>query len=95
MSTGYACWILEGTPGQWYYVLQRWDCPVGAGDWTEYAKVVGPFPTELLAEDGLSEAEANPGGWSVIYVNELSADRRARLVAKARAPRLRSARWGR
>lgn len=64
MSTGLECAIMELAPGKWYYVLQRYDCPVGAWDWMEYAKVVGPYLSEDRAFDGLRRNEANPGGYS-------------------------------
>jgi hypothetical protein len=62
MSTGLECLIVEHTPGHWYYVLQDWDCPVGAWDWMEYATAYGPFRSEDDANRHLSQNHANPGG---------------------------------
>lgn len=71
MSTGYACEFFEARPGQWYYALQRGNCPVGAPDWTDYADVFGPFPTEGYAIAHLSRNHANPGGWSTSTYSDL------------------------
>jgi hypothetical protein len=79
MSTGFECLLMEPEPRQWYYVLQLPTCPVGADDWTEYAKVVGPFRSEDAATDALSENEANPGGWSTFSFERLSELRPERL----------------
>jgi hypothetical protein len=63
MSTGLECEILK-TGGEWFYVLQSWDCPVGAWDWMEYATAYGPHATEDAALKHLSDNHANPGGHS-------------------------------
>jgi hypothetical protein len=63
MSTGLECLIREIEPGQWYYILERWDSPKGAFDWREYADAFGPFPTEEAAITHLQSHHANPGGW--------------------------------
>lgn len=97
MSTGLECEIVEVTPGEWFYVLQNWDCPVGAWDWREYATAYGPFGSEDEAEQHLSDHHANPGGWSVVEYEPgaklseteqtLFADARERkLQASARRP---------
>jgi hypothetical protein len=70
MSTGYECQIIELEPDEWYYLLQDWNCPVGAWDWREYATMFGPFRTYELAEKHLSDYHANPGGWSVLDYDE-------------------------
>lgn len=42
MSTGMECRVLQVSPGEWFYLLQRDDCPAGAWNWTEYAYCGGP-----------------------------------------------------
>lgn len=61
MSTGYSCVFVE-TKGRWYYILQRWDCPVGAFDWMEYADCFGPFTDHKAGYVHLRGNHANPGG---------------------------------
>lgn len=92
MSTGYECDIVEVKPGEWFYVLQNWDCPVGAWDWHEFATAYGPFNTEEDAIAHLDQNHANPGGYSV---DEYDPDAKfseteEKLFAEARARRLRS-----
>lgn len=70
MSTGLECLIVERDESQWYYVLQDWNCPVGAWDWREYATTYGPFPTKERAIQHLSDNHANPGGWMEISFRE-------------------------
>lgn len=70
MSTGLECEFLwlqaNGKPqGEWFYILQDWDCPVGAWDWHEYATAYGPFPTLEVANEHLRHNHANPGGATV------------------------------
>lgn len=64
MSTGFECYFAEVSPGEWFYVLQDWDCPVGAWDWREYATAYGPFATFDEASEHLQRHHANPGGYS-------------------------------
>jgi hypothetical protein len=69
MSTGLECEFLwlqaSGKPdGEWFYILQSWDCPVGAWDWHEYATAYGPFNSEDSAHEHLRANHANPGGYS-------------------------------
>jgi hypothetical protein len=65
MSTGLECRFIEYQLGQWYYILQNWNCPVGAWDWREYATAYGPFSNQEAAEAHLSHNHANPGGCSI------------------------------
>lgn len=70
MSTGLECEFLwlqaNGKPGgEWFYILQDWDCPVGAWDWHEYATAFGPFDSEDAANEHLRRNHANPGGATV------------------------------
>lgn len=73
MSTGFECEFIEPLPDTWYYVLQNWDCPVGADNWREYATAYGPFPTEDDAHEHLHDHHANPGGYTVLSFTEYSA----------------------
>ena len=63
MSTGLECVFTEPVQGEWFYIMQNWDCPVGAWDWREYATAYGPFATEDEAIAHLQACHANPGGW--------------------------------
>lgn len=88
MSTGLECAFVK-TGGKWYYVLQDWDCPVGAWDWLEYATAYGPFDTEDSAHDHLRNNHANPGGsWSSDYDanGEALGKSLADCIAKAKSP---------
>lgn len=64
MSTGLECEFFEREDG-WRYILQNYDCPVGAWDWREFATTYGPFPTLRVAQKHLRDYHANPGGYSV------------------------------
>lgn len=65
MSTGFECGFYQTSPdGEWYYLLQDSDCPVGAPDWREFASLYGPFPTVDRAIKHLDDTQPNPGGWS-------------------------------
>lgn len=64
MSSGLECTFIEEAEGVVWYVLQDYDCPVGAWDWMEYASAYGPFTTQTLAEAHLDRNHANPGGWN-------------------------------
>lgn len=91
MSTGFECYFVEVTPGEWFYVLQNWDCPVGAWDWREYATAYGPFTSEEEAQKHLRDNHANPGGYST---HPWSPDSRSdeveeKLIADAREKSLR------
>jgi hypothetical protein len=66
MSSGLECDFYEPVEGRWFYVLQDYDCPVGAWDWREYATAYGPFPTQDAAMQHLDRYHANPGGFNVI-----------------------------
>lgn len=92
MSTGYECEIVEVTPGEWFYVLQNWDCPVGAWDWREYATAYGPFKSEEEAIEHLDNNHANPGGYSVQEwePNMRLSDVEQQLFADARERKLQS-----
>lgn len=70
MSTGFECEFIEVEPGKWYYVLQNWDCPVGAWDWREYATAYGPFMSEERTDDHLRRNHANPGGSMTLRYEE-------------------------
>ncbi len=70
MSTGLQCALVEYEPGQWYYALQSWSCPVGAWDWRDHADVVGPFPSDTAALDHLHAHHANPGGYEIDEYSE-------------------------
>jgi len=75
MSTGLECQIVEHAPQHWYYVLQNWNCPVGAWDWREYATAYGPFASQDEAITHLSRNHANPGGyWVQPFVPETNSD---------------------
>ena len=87
MSTGLECMFFS-TNDDWYYVLQRWDCPVGAWDWMDYADCYGPFGSEDEAEKHLFANHANPGGssrYTDVEVNETI----QRLIDGARNPKRR------
>ena len=70
MSTGFECEFVEVEPDRWYYVLQNWDCPVGAWNWREYATAYGPFGSFEGARDHLHNNHANPGGYSIHQYTE-------------------------
>ena len=89
MSTGLNCEIRELAPGAWYYVLQLGSCPRQIWDWHDECDVVGPYSSEDAAYAGLSDNEANPGGYNVVPFEE-SPDN-AKLLAKAR--RAHGRRW--
>lgn len=55
MSTGLECEFIEVEGKGHYYILQNWDCPVGAWNWREHATAYGPFPIEERAEEHLSD----------------------------------------
>lgn len=98
MSTGFECEYVEYQPGEWYWVLQDWDCPKGAWNWREYATVTGPFTTEDEARKHLLANNANPGGsWTIPYAELAShdgAESYAKLIAEAEAPKpVRYERW--
>lgn len=62
-STGYECGLIELEPGQWYYALAGredadWDSPEST--------FRGPYPTEDACNKGLSDNEANPGGYNIV-----------------------------
>lgn len=67
MSTGLECsfFCLAATPEpEWFYLLEDWDSPRGAWDWTEHATAYGPFKTFDAAHAHLSRNHANPGSFS-------------------------------
>lgn len=87
MSTGLECHIVQQGEDAWFYVLQDWDCPVGAWDWREYATAYGPFLTEEEASQHLFENHANPGGYSTYSVVGKASDPVLdRLFSEAIAP---------
>lgn len=63
MSTGLNCEYFEAKQGSWYYVLEHYNAPKNAWDWTENADVVGPFGSMDAADKHLHENNANPGGF--------------------------------
>ena len=69
MSTGFECLFVEWNKNEWYYILQNWNCPVGAWDWREYATAYGPFKSEEKADKHLRDNHANPGGSSQVDAN--------------------------
>ncbi|HSE44246.1 MAG TPA: hypothetical protein VLA89_02845 [Gemmatimonadales bacterium] len=95
MSTGFECYFAEVTPGEWFYVLQNWDCPVGAWDWREYATAYGPFTSIEGARTHLRDNHANPGGYSTHeYEPGKELDEvEQKLFADAREKTLRRAAW--
>ena len=94
MSTGLECDIIERNTGEWYYILQNWDCPAHCWDWREYATAYGPFATEEGAEDHLRRNHANPGGYSVYSVSGATKDAVLEgLFDKAIAPSRRHSMW--
>jgi len=92
MSTGFNCYFTEVTPGEWFYALQDWDCPVGAWDWREFATAYGPFKSMEEARDHLRQNHANPGGYSTYeWSPERTPDEvEQKLFADARERSLRS-----
>lgn len=74
MSTGLECQFHERKPGEWYYILQDWECPVGAWDWREHATAYGPFGSRESALAHLRGHHANPGGYSVTPHGEYRED---------------------
>ncbi len=95
MSTGFECYFRETAPGEWFYVLQDADCPVGAWDWREHATAYGPFASEELAEAHMDDYQANPGGWwTDHYVEGYKPDEvEAKLFASARKRPLTEIAW--
>lgn len=97
MSTNLNCLLLEWG-GKWYYVLEWYDAPKNAWDWTDYATVTGPFPTEEAAYRHLRDNNANPGGSATLREEEvISEARRAhwtQKVSEAQSPRRSSGTWG-
>jgi hypothetical protein len=90
MSTGRNCFFLKNPrSGEWFYVLQDWDCPTAAWDWREYATAYGPFTATDEAEKHLREKHANPGGSHYTTPEELD-DVQERLVLEAKAPKQES-----
>jgi hypothetical protein len=86
MSTGFACHFVEPVEGEWFYVLQNWDCPVGAWDWREYATAYGPFASEDGPHEHLRRTQPNPGGHSIVTHDRYRADKVYEdLFADARA----------
>lgn len=71
MSTGLECYIVEQKKDQWFYILERYDCPKGCWSWLDYADAYGPFASEETAKKHLYDHHANPGGHSVIRRDEL------------------------
>lgn len=47
----------------WYYHLQNWTCPAGCMDWRDDATAYGPYDTEDIAHEHLSNHHSNPGGY--------------------------------
>lgn len=66
MSTGADCVFIEKKPGQWYYNLQRYPY----GDTKEYDEF-GPFRSEEAANRHLRNHHANPGGYNVVYYEDI------------------------
>jgi hypothetical protein len=89
VSTGFECLIFEAKPGEWYYALQNWSCPVGA-DWTSDCSVTGPFPTADAVEAHIGRYEANPGGWNERDYDATRPNQFSKLVAQARRPQART-----
>ena len=93
MSTGLECYFLKRPKtGEWFYVLQSWDCPTCCFDWREYAKATGPFTTEEEAERHLHDNHANPGGSHTSEPEELD-EVETKLVANAIKPQPKSLGW--
>lgn len=87
MSTGLECeFIKPDGYDQWFYILQDWDCPVGAWDWREYATAYGPFPSYERAHEHLRLNHANPGGHSISEDEAIDAVL-ADLISKAKLRR--------
>ena len=85
MSTGYECEFIEPVKGSWYYILQRWDCPVGAWDWREYANAFGPFDSFDDAQEHRRTRQANPGGFDKILFSDCRIDDvMKKLISSAR-----------
>lgn len=86
MSTGLECQFVEYKPGEWFYILERDDAPKNSWDWREFATAYGPFTTQKIADEHLSDNHANPGGYSVVEFDPEAKtdDVLERLVAEAR-----------
>lgn len=81
MSSGLECHIIKDVKsGKWFYLLQNYDCPVGAWDWREYASLYGPFDTEEAAKKHLGDNHANPGGWSLYETPDIATVPRERAI---------------
>lgn len=90
MSTEFECQVIEIETGEWFYILQNWNCQVGAGDWREYATSFGPFGKQEAALDHLRETQPNPGGYQTNESASTVGDPTlARLVSEARQRRER------
>lgn len=89
MSTGLECEFIQWKPDEWYYVLQDWDCPVGAFDWREYATAYGPFKSEEKADEHLRNNHANPGGSFLNDSPNHDDPVLIELIAKAQKPQKR------
>jgi hypothetical protein len=92
MSTGLECSFEHVTTdgvNEWFYVLENWDAPANAWDWSEHATAYGPFKTYESAYDHLCCNHTNTGGHSIAgdaqaltaypaHMQALYADARAR-----------------
>lgn len=85
MSTGFECEFVQTGDSEWFYVLQDWDCPVGAWDWREYSTAYGPFKDYESACGHLRDNHANPGGHGI-------SDRRGTELPETLAERIKEAR---
>lgn len=98
MSTGLECEFYE-TKGEWFYLLQDWDCPRQCWDWREHATAYGPFTSEEKADEHLRANHANPGGSCTTQLGDQPLDEvltKAFDEARKRpAPRRTSFGWGR
>lgn len=100
MSSGLECEFYGESDTAWFYVLQDYDCPVGAWDWREVATAYGPFGSYEQAQEHLRNNHANPGGHSFYRPGTFRVDDTlAKLFSEARAENERQARddrrWGR
>ena len=94
MSTGLNCIHLKDPrTGEWFYVLQDWDCPASCWDWREYATAYGPFTTDEAALKHRRDKHANPGGWQTHEPEELD-EVEEKLVLDAKPPKPKKSAYG-
>lgn len=85
--------FFEVQKGSWYYVLEHYNAPKNAWDWTENADVFGSFGSFEAADKHLSDNHANPGGYNMVsWSDKRTPEEQKRfdeLANKAQRPRSR------